>query len=86
MERGGHLSTAGVRSYERTSSLHQKAVSDTLSAVLPKLGNQEGVLAFIQPTSSSLKRGESTEDTGKENRVGRLLKTRQHLENGQLYC
>ena len=29
---------------------------------------------FIQPTSLSLKKGESTKDTGKEDQVGKLLK------------
>ena len=32
MERSGHLSTSGVRSYERTTCLQQKEVSDLLSS------------------------------------------------------
>ena len=74
MERSSHLSRAGVRLYERTSSLQQKAVSDTLSPVLPRSDNQRGVFKYIQPTNLSLKKGEDTKDTGKENQVGKLLK------------
>ena len=63
-----------MQSYERTTSLQQKVVSDTLSAVLSGLDNKEGVVTPIQQTSSSLKKEESTEDTGKDNQVGKLLK------------
>ena len=48
IQRSGHLSTAEVRSYEHTTSLRQKAASDTLSAVLSGLDNKEGVLTHIQ--------------------------------------
>ena len=73
MERTDHLSTAGVQSYERTTSLQQKGVPDTLSAVLSRLDNKEGILTSIQQTSSSLKKGESMEDKGKNNEVGKLF-------------
>ena len=77
MERSGHLSTSGVRSYERTTPLQKQMVSNLLTESsgqsifkkpLSSLENQIGVL-------SSDVTNEKVEDCdGKENEIGNLLK------------
>ena len=84
MERSGHLSAAGVRSYERTTSLQQQAVSDTLSTVAAEdSGTKKKVLSCIQPSSSLMPEmsKEGSEAPGQENEVHKMLK---HINFGTI--
>ena len=62
MERSGHLSVSGVRSYERTTSMQLKQVSDVLS------GQAESVQQRMP-----LKELSSNDDTSQETKQERDL-------------
>lgn len=83
MERSGHLSSAGVRSYERTTSAQKQTLSDTLSilacsstAELSELKPTSGILTERQPNVMEGETEIKTEETsnGKENDASNILK------------
>lgn len=62
MERSGHLSTSGVRSYERTSDFQKKSVSDALSSSTSMGFQSRKPLNVINSTTDSLNETVKTED------------------------
>ena len=83
MERSGHLSSAGVRSYERTTSAQKQILSDTLSTLAcsstaesSELKPTSGILTERQPNVMEGETEIKTEETsnGKENDASNILK------------
>ena len=67
MERSGHFSIAGVRSYERTTSLQQKELSDLLSSKTKCAEERKTLeeLSLNTSSSGSCSRDEEEKSTAK---------------------
>lgn len=57
MDRTGHQSVGGVRSYECITELQKKEVCETLSDIKPPLSVLKNVDNFVPPQLGNIKRG-----------------------------